>query len=367
MHDFIANGTAGCRLLVVGDVMLDKYFYGEVTRISPEAPVPITHVLSSKETLGGAANVAHNLARLGCKIGIVGYVGETGIAVINPTVTPRISASKVSGTKFDDSLKITLTAIGMTAFNPFTLAGNNILVTGASSGIGQQIAITCSKMGARMAIMGRSEERLEETRRQLVGSGHLVVSHDLTELDGLKGIVKGIASQFGPLDGLVNCAGISTVLPLQLLSPEIVEEFFRTNVYGTLELTRQFLNIKNVNKQGASVIFFASVMGVVGENAKSLYSMTKGALISGCRSLAIEYAAKKVRVNVISPGIVETAINKNQPYLADPEKRKITEANHPLGLGTTVDIANACVYLLSDASRWVTGHNLVVDGGYTAK
>ena len=255
----------------------------------------------------------------------------------------------------------------MTAFNPFTLAGNNILVTGASSGIGQQIAITCSKMGARMAIMGRSEERLEETRRQLVGSGHLVVSHDLTELDGLKGIVKGIASQFGPLDGLVNCAGISTVLPLQLLSPEIVEEFFRTNVYGTLELTRQFLNIKNVNKQGASVIFFASVMGVVGENAKSLYSMTKGALISGCRSLAIEYAAKKVRVNVISPGIVETAINKNQPYLADPEKRKITEANHPLGLGTTVDIANACVYLLSDASRWVTGHNLVVDGGYTAK
>ena len=151
------------------------------------------------------------------------------------------------------------------------------------------------------------------------------------------------------------------------MSPEKVEDFFKTNVYATVELTRQMLNIKNVNKQGCSVIFFASVMGVVGENAKSLYSLTKGALISGCRSLAIEYATKKIRVNVVSPGIVETAINRNQPYLADPEKRKVTESMHPLGLGTTDDIANACVYLLSDASRWVTGQNLIVDGGYTIK
>jgi NAD(P)-dependent dehydrogenase (short-subunit alcohol dehydrogenase family) len=125
------------------------------------------------------------------------------------------------------------------------------------------------------------------------------------------------------------------------------------------------LNIKNVNKQGASVIFFASVMGCVGENAKSLYSLTKGALISGSRSLAIEYAPKKIRVNVISPGVIETPINKNQPYLADPERRKVTEALHPLGIGATDDVANACIYLLSNASRWVTGQNIIVDGGFT--
>ena len=252
-------------------------------------------------------------------------------------------------------------------YNPFSLEGKNIIVTGASSGIGQQVAITCSRMRARIVLIGRNEERLAETRNQLEGEGHITLSYDLTELDGLKDMVGSIVNQIGVIDGLVNCAGISTVLPFKLMAPEKVEDFFKTNVYATVELTRQVLNIKNVNKQGCSVIFFASVMGVVGENAKSLYSLTKGALISGCRSLAIEYAPKKIRVNVVSPGIVETAINRNQPYLADPEKRKVTESMHPLGLGTTEDIANACVYLLSDASRWVTGQNLIIDGGYTIK
>ena len=135
----------------------------------------------------------------------------------------------------------------------------------------------------------------------------------------------------------------------------------------TVELTRHVLGIKNVNKAGASVIFLSSIMGCVGENAKSLYSFTKGALISGCRSLALEYAPKKIRINVISPGLIETAINRNQPYLADPEKRLLTESLYPLGLGETNDIANTCVFLLSDASRWLTGQNIIVDGGYTCK
>ncbi len=239
------------------------------------------------------------------------------------------------------------------------------MVTGASSGIGRQCAIACSRMGAKVALIGRNEERLDETRQQLEGEGHVVVSYDLTNLDGLKDMVAGIVAQMGAIGGLVNCAGISTTLPFKLMNPQKVEEYFRTNVFATMEITRQVLSVKNVNKLGASVIFFASVMGCVGENAKSLYSLTKGALISGCRSLAIEYAPKKIRLNVVSPGVVETAINRNQPYLADPERRKVTESLHPLGIGTTEDIANACIYLLSDASRWVTGQNLIVDGGYT--
>lgn len=252
-------------------------------------------------------------------------------------------------------------------FNPFTLERKTILVTGASSGIGRQIAITCSRMGAKVVLIGRNQERLDETRQQMEGDSHIVISYDLTELDGLKNMVSSIVAQIGVIDGLVNCAGISTVLPFKLMSPDKLEEFFKTNVFATIELTRQVLNIKNVNKQGASVIFFSSIMGCVGENAKSLYSLTKGALISGCRSLAVEYAPKKIRVNVVSPGLIETAINKNQPYLADPEKRKQTESLYPLGLGETADIANACIYLLSDASKWVTGQNLIIDGGYTSK
>ena len=252
-------------------------------------------------------------------------------------------------------------------YNPFSLKGKTIVVTGASSGIGQQVAKVCSQMGARVALIGRNKERLEETILQLQGEGHFSISYDLTDLEHQKEMVTDIVTKMGLIDGLVNCAGISTTLPLKMMPPEKVEEYFRTNVFATIELTRQVLNIKNVSKHGASVIFFASVMGCVGENAKSLYSLTKGALISGCRSLAIEYAPKKIRVNVVSPGVVETAINRNQPYLADPERRKITESLHPIGLGTPEDIANACIYLLSDASRWVTGQNLIVDGGYTIK
>ena len=251
-------------------------------------------------------------------------------------------------------------------YNPFSLEGKNIIVTGASSGIGQQVAISCSMMGAKVALIGRNTERLEETRKQLVGEGHVAISFDLTDLDHQEEMVASIVEHLGVIDGVVHCAGISTVLPFKMMKPDKLEEFFKTNVFAAIELTRITLNVKNVNKQGASIVFLASVMGCVGENAKSLYSLTKGALIAGCRSMAVEYAPKKIRVNVVSPGVVETPINKDQPYLADPDKRRLTEAKHPLGLGETTDISNACVYLLSDASRWITGINLIVDGGYTA-
>ena len=116
-----------------------------------------------------------------------------------------------------------------------------------------------------------------------------------------------------------------------------------------------------------SIVFFSSVMGVVGESCKSLYSMTKAALIGGARSLAAEYGQKNIRINCVSPGVIETPINSNQPYMKDPELRAQFEAKHLLGLGECTDISNACIYLLSDASRWVTGQNLIVDGGYTAR
>lgn len=250
-------------------------------------------------------------------------------------------------------------------YNPFSLEGKTIIVTGASSGIGQQVAISCSRIGAKVVMIARNEARLEETQDQLSGDGHITVSYDLTDLIHQKELVDDIVAKTGPIDGLVNCAGISTVLPLRLMIPDKVEEFFRTNVYAAIELTRQVLGVRNVNKDGASVIFFASVMGIVGENAKSVYSLTKGALISGARSLAVEYAKKKVRVNVVSPGVVVTPINARQPYISDPVKRTVLESRHPLGLGKTEDVANACIYLLSDASSWMTGQNLVIDGGYT--
>ena len=251
-------------------------------------------------------------------------------------------------------------------FNPFSLENKTILITGAASVIGQQTAILCSQMGAKVVLIGRNEERLQDTLSKMEGEGHLKVPFDLTDTDNIKGVVADIVLKLGVINGLVCCAGISGILPLKLMSVEQQKQYFLTNVFATIELTRQVLSMKNVSKEGASVIFFSSVMGVVGENAKSLYSMTKGALISAARSLAVEYAKKRIRVNCISPGVVVTPINANQPYIADPEKKAVLEAKHPLGLGETSDIANACVFLLSDASRWMTGQNMIIDGGYTA-
>lgn len=251
--------------------------------------------------------------------------------------------------------------------NPFSLEGKTIVVTGASSGIGQQCAITCSQMGAKVVLMARNEQRLAETLSKMQGEGHLAVSCDLTVFDAIKGKVKEIVSMVGPIDGLVNCAGISTTLPLKLMSPAKMDEFFHTNVFSGVELTRHFCQMGNVRKEGASVIFLSSIMAMAGENGKSLYAMTKGALLSAVRSLACEYARRKIRFNAISPGAILTPINQNLPHMKDPDARAALEAKHLLGLGETSDIANACIYLLSDASRWVTGQNLVVDGGYTIK
>lgn len=252
-------------------------------------------------------------------------------------------------------------------YNPFSLAGKNILVTGASSGIGRQCAIDCSKMGARVVLVARNQERIDETMTMMEGDGHVAYSYDLTDFNGMATFVKNIVANVGPLDGVLHCAGISATEPLKLTSPERLDEFFKANVYSAVFLSKEICKLKNYNKEGASIVFFSSVMGVVGESLKSSYSLTKGAIISGVRSLACEYAKKNIRFNCVSPGVIETPINANQPYMQDPELRAQFEAKHLLGIGKCSDISNACIYLLSTASRWVTGHNLIVDGGFTVR
>lgn len=254
----------------------------------------------------------------------------------------------------------------MEQFNPFSLQRKKIIVTGASSGIGRQCAIDCSRMGATVIMIARNKERLAETLRQAEGEGHSTISVDLTDFDNIPNIVDSITQSVGKVDGLINCAGVSTTLPLKLMSAKKLDELFKVNVYSAIEMTREVTKIKHMNT-GGSVIFFSSIMGCVGESGKSLYGMTKGALISAARSLSCEFAKRLIRVNCVSPGAILTPINENLPHMADPEQRKLLEGKHPLGLGQTSDIASACIYLLSDASRWMTGQNLVIDGGYTVK
>lgn len=253
-------------------------------------------------------------------------------------------------------------------YNPFSLANKVILVTGASSGIGAQCAIDCSRMGAKVILVARNEERLKQTLVRMEGDGHLVLPFDLSSSDGLKETIKEVVGQVGKINGVVNCAGISSVTPLKLVTDELLDQFFRTNVYAAINLSKEVTRAGNYDKEGGcSIIFLASIMGLCGEKCKTMYSATKGALIAAARSMACELAKNRVRVNVVSPGAIETPINAKLPHMADPELRKELEAKHLLGLGECSDISNACIYLLSDAAKWVTGQNLIVDGGYTCK
>ena len=255
-----------------------------------------------------------------------------------------------------------------TTQNPFSLTARHIVISGASSGIGRQCAISCAAAGATVSLLGRNEERLVETLSAMVNpEKHRLYQLDLTDSFAVAEIVKTIVETSGRIHGLLNVAGISTTLLMKQIDEVKLDEFFRNNVYSVFFLTKEVCKTGHFAKEGGSIVFFSSVMGLVGEAGKSLYSMTKGALQSGAKSLACELARKKIRVNTISPGVIITPINENLPHIADPEKRKALEKMHLLGLGQTEDVANACIYLLSDASRWVTGTNLVVDGGYTAR
>ena len=252
-------------------------------------------------------------------------------------------------------------------FNPFSLEGKNIIITGASSGLGRQCAIDCSRMGARIVAIGRNTERLQGAMGQLAGTNHVSYLFDLTDFEGMSSLVSNIAQDIGRIDGLVNCAGISNTLPLKMFTKEKLDVFFQTNVYSTILLSKEICRSSRINSLGGSIIFLSSVMGCVGDIGKTLYGMTKGALLSAVHSLACEYAPRNIRFNCISPGVIRTPINENQPYMLDEKKKKKIEKKHLLGFGKSSDISSAVIYLLSDASRWITGQNLIVDGGYTIR
>lgn len=253
-------------------------------------------------------------------------------------------------------------------FNPFSLENKVIVISGAASGIARQCAISCSKMGAKLILLDLNEEGLRETITMVERpDDHYWACVNLLEYERVGTIIKEAVEKVGRITGVLNCAGISTSNTFRLTKPEDLEKFFKVNVNTGYFLTQECCRMGNLSREGGSIVFFSSVAGSFGEVGKSTYGMTKAALLNVAKHLACELALKKVRVNSISPGAICTPINMNLPHMKDPEKRAALEARHLLGLGETTDIANACIYLLSDASRWVTGTNLFVDGGFSAR
>lgn len=243
-------------------------------------------------------------------------------------------------------------------YNPFSLEGKTILVTGASSGIGRGVAIDSSKMGAEIIISARNIERLNETFSNLEGRLNKQIVADFCIDDQLYNLVEDLPA----LDGVVLCAGIIKTLPVKNITFDSLSQIFNTNILSNIKLLSLLLRKKKL-AHGASVVFISSVSTFNVKVGNSLYSSTKGAMNSFAKAMALEVAKQRMRVNCIQPGFVPSNILENHGL--GEEALKWYEERHPLGLGTPTDIANACIYLLSDASRWVTGSIFTIDGGYT--
>lgn len=245
----------------------------------------------------------------------------------------------------------------MAVFNPFSLEGKTILVTGASSGIGRGIAIACSNMGAKVVINGRNATRLHETLSLMEGDGHLINVGDLTDNVSLKKLV----DQMPKLDGVVHCAGIGQRVPCKDLQVENVNSVMDVNFKAPILLQAELLRQKKINK-GASVVFIASIATWSPSLGNSVYSASKGAVVSYANCLALELAPRGIRVNCISPAMVWTDLILRDGI--DEEQLIEDEIRYPLKrYGQPEDIAYLAVYMLSDASTWMTGSNVKISGG----
>lgn len=246
------------------------------------------------------------------------------------------------------------------ACNPFSLENKTVLVTGSSSGIGRSVAIECSKVGAKVIISGRNKERLERTFSELEGDGHLMLAADLTDEEDLNRLVSSIDK----IDGVVHVAGKVEPKPFQFLNRKEIDEIMNINFYAPVLLSTLLLKKKKINKPG-SMVFISSISGTLCSYiGGSAYSASKGAINGILKGMALDLAPRQIRVNSVIPGMIDTGIfdgsGITQENLENDRKR------YPLGrYGTPEEVAYAVIYLLSDASSWCTGTNLLLDGGYT--
>ena len=245
----------------------------------------------------------------------------------------------------------------MTTFNPFTLEGKTILVTGASSGIGRGIAIACSKMGATVIINGRNEQRLAETMTEMQGEENLSLAADLSDSNSLTGMV----SRLPKLDGIVHCAGIGQRVLCKQLQEADLDTMMDVNFKAPVMLQTEILKQKKINK-GASIVFIASIASDSPSIGNAVYSASKGAIISYANCLALELAPRLIRVNCILPAMIWTDLILKGGITE--EELKEDEKKYPLKrYGKPEDIANLSIYLLSNAAAWMPGSRIKITGG----
>lgn len=244
----------------------------------------------------------------------------------------------------------------MTAFD---LSGKTILVTGASSGLGRQTAVTASEFGARLVITGRNELRLDETYRQLKGENHLQILADLTIQDDINRLVAALPE----LNGVVHSTGISDLSPARFITADTISKTFRISFDASVLLTAGLLGKKKLTKNNCSIVFISSISTRYPFVGGAMYISAKAALEAYARVLALELAPKGIRVNCVAPAFVRTPMLDETAANYSQEAVNMIEARQILGLGDPTDVANTIVYYLADASKWVSATSLVLGGG----
>jgi len=245
-------------------------------------------------------------------------------------------------------------------YNPFSLSGKTILITGASSGIGKATAIECAKAGASLIITGRNTPRLQQTLESLPGENHKAVIADLTSDTGIQLLTDSIEKT----DGVVLCAGVNDKALIKNINREVLQKVMDINLYSPVLLIRSLLKHKKLQKY-ASVVMLSSISAYYPAISNGMYAASKGAINSFSKILALEILPLKGRVNCIQPAFVETDMLKK--YTLQEEIEKI-RSEYPLGrFAQPEEIAYAAIYFLSDASQWVTGNFFIMDGGFTLR
>lgn len=242
-------------------------------------------------------------------------------------------------------------------YNPYSLEGKTILITGASSGIGRATAIECSKLGAKCVLTARNEERLQATLAAMEGEGHAIIAANLADVQG----IEKLAAEVPELDGFVNSAGIALTRLISFIKDSDLDTMFKTNTFAPVMLTKMLLKKKKIKNEG-SIVFISSLAAMDASLGNAVYGMTKSAIKSFSEYCALEFAPKQIRVNSVHPGMVQTEMVAGLSFSA--EELELDKNKYPLKrYGEPNEIAWGIIYLLSDATKWVTGTQLIIDGG----
>ncbi len=247
------------------------------------------------------------------------------------------------------------------------LNGKTVIVSGATGGIGEACVLKLAEYGARVVLVGRNKEKLNIVLEKLGDDKHISVAVDFSDEDNITSEVKSVFAEIGEIHGFIHAAGYEITKPLRKTKREDFRNLLDINSLSAFSFVKAIAGLKKNKVDSVSFVLISSVMGTLGERGKIAYCASKGAIISAVKAIALEISDKGHRINSVSPGIVETDLVKEMMAEYPEDMRDNIYKMHPLGIGQPEDVAEICSFLVSDKSRWITGTDILIDGGYSAK